>query len=59
LRRGTRHGVKSCARYGAGQRDTGAAPRIDDWRQPGGKWEREYPAWPSASDVYARFSKLD
>jgi hypothetical protein len=23
--------------------ETGAAPRIEDWREPGGKWEREYP----------------
>jgi|tagenome__1003787_1003787.scaffolds.fasta_scaffold20966506_4 hypothetical protein len=36
-------------------RETGAPPRIADWREPGGKWEREYPAWPSAGDVQARF----
>jgi hypothetical protein len=36
-------------------RETGAPPRISDWREPGGKWEREYPAWPSAGDVQARF----
>jgi hypothetical protein len=35
--------------------ETGAPPRISDWREPGGKWEREYPAWPSAGDVQARF----
>ena len=36
-------------------RETGAPPRLCDWREPGGKWEREYPVWPSAGDVQARF----
>jgi hypothetical protein len=36
-------------------RETGIAPKISDWRQPGGKWEREYPAWPSTGDVLAHF----
>jgi Homing endonuclease associated repeat len=37
------------------KRETGASPRRVDWSEPGGKWEREYPAWPSAGDVRARF----
>ena len=37
-------------------RETGTPPRRSDWREPGGKWEREYPAWPSAGDVDAHFA---
>src|SRR3954470_13094232 len=36
-------------------RETGEPPRSTDWSEPGGKWEREYPAWPSTGDVLARF----
>jgi hypothetical protein len=36
-------------------RETGTPPRRHDWQQPGGKWEREYPAWPSSGDVDAHF----
>jgi hypothetical protein len=36
-------------------RETGKPPREADWRQPGGKWEREYPKWPSAGDVRGHF----
>jgi hypothetical protein len=35
---------------------TGAVPRESDWREPGGRWEREYPAWPSAGDVRAHYA---
>jgi hypothetical protein len=37
-------------------RETGAPPRRHDWLMPGGKWEREYPRWPSAGHVDAHFS---
>lgn len=46
-------GDESCA---AGQRETGAAPRVADGAGPGGRREREYPAWPSVGDVRARFA---
>ena len=36
-------------------RETGAPPRRHEWLMPGGKWEREYPRWPSAGDVDAHF----
>jgi hypothetical protein len=36
-------------------RETGTPPRRQDWQQPGGKWELEYPAWPSAGDVDSHF----
>jgi hypothetical protein len=36
-------------------RETGIPPRVSDWREPSGKWEREYPAWPSVGDVRAHF----
>jgi hypothetical protein len=34
-------------------REAGAPPRMSDWSEPGGKSEREYPGWPSSSDVLA------
>src|SRR3954462_2807806 len=36
-------------------RETGEPPREHESREPGGKWEREYPAWPSAHEVRAHF----
>jgi hypothetical protein len=37
-------------------RETGEPPREAQWRAPGGKREREYPAWPSATDVRTHFA---
>ena len=36
-------------------RETGEPPREHEWAQPGGKWEREYPTWPSRHEVRAHF----
>ena len=46
MRRPSRAAVVRALRRWA--RETGRPPRASDWREPGGKWEREYPAWPAA-----------
>jgi Homing endonuclease associated repeat len=52
-RRRTRDDVVQALRRWAAQ--TGAPPRSQDWSEPGGKWEHEYPTWPSTADVLAHF----
>jgi hypothetical protein len=54
LRRPSRTAVVRALRRWA--RETGTPPRRHDWLAAGGKWEREYPAWPSAGDVDAHFA---
>ena len=54
MRRPSRAAVVRALRRWA--RETGRPPRASDWREPGGKWEREYPAWPAAGDVRAHFA---
>jgi hypothetical protein len=54
LRRPSRTSIVRALRHWT--RQTGAPPRASDWSEPGGKWEHEYPAWPSTGDVRAHFS---